>query len=129
MPSLHRDKALQLKCHEAENLYLADEVLHRLGTTWESAIERIEAQAADFGEKSERLSACRTWNREEADVKDVVKILPQILDEKTVPWAVRVGQVLGAGRPTGQLAEFLGDEVVSSLLGPPKRLQRSFMIS
>ncbi|MCZ6652942.1 MAG: AAA family ATPase [Planctomycetota bacterium] len=99
---------LRLACHEAENLYLTDEVLALLGTDWESASDRIVAKSGDFGQKADLLAAAKTWNRKQADLKEVIEELTQVLDEKHLHWTMRVGRAVGATLPTGQIADFLG---------------------
>lgn len=108
---------IQLGCHESENLYLTDEVLQLLGVTWPEAIMKIVAEADRFGNKAAFLKTAAEWDRKVQDVKNVIKELEQILDSKSVHWTVRTAQAIGRVRPRGQLAEFLGDEVVTSLWG------------
>lgn len=108
---------IQLGCHETENLYLTDEVLTQQGTDWASAAERIVAEAENYGNKREFLETAPTWNRQTVDIKNVINELERILDKKNVHWTMRVAQTIGRQRPEGQLAEFLGDEVVVALWG------------
>jgi predicted ATPase len=110
---------LKLSCHEAENLYLTDNVLEALGQTWDSAKQALKAQAANHGNKSEALSNCDTWDRRWQDVKTLINEISLILDPKHVHWTVRVGTVIGTSRPEGDIAEYLGDEVVKALWGAP----------
>ena len=42
---------LQLSCYESENLYLSDEVLALMGTTWTDAQVKIAAEAGKYGQK------------------------------------------------------------------------------
>lgn len=107
-----------LNCHEAENLYLTDEVLALLGTSWTDALTAIETRAPEFGDKVGRLAGVRTWDRKTVDLKGLMVELMAILDPKGIHWTIRVARAIGAGRPTGQLAEFLGDSVVAALWGP-----------
>ncbi len=110
-------KYIQLSCHESENLYITDEVLISLGMDWASAIDLIVASADDFGSKAELLRTAPTWNRKTHDLKPVIKELEQILDTRRIHWTIRTAQVIGRNRPTGQLADFLGDEVLLALWG------------
>jgi len=104
-----------LACHEVENLYLTDEVLALLDTRWEPAIDAIVQGAARFVNKRALLEAAPTWDRKRADLKQVIIEISIILDRKQVHWTTRVGAALGRGKPTGSLAEFLGEPVVSSM--------------
>lgn len=109
---------IQLRCHESENLYLTDEVLQSLGITWSEASSKIAAEADRFGQKAEFLKTATEWDRKSADIKRVIGELERILDTKGVHWTIRVARVIGSARPTGQLADFLGEEVLISLWGP-----------
>ena len=97
---------VRLECHEAENLYLSDEVLAELGTDWENASALIVERAKEFGEKQELLASAKSWNRQDEDIKTVIEQLASILDTKPIHWTVRVGRVMGRARPQGQIADF-----------------------
>jgi predicted ATPase len=117
-PNEHRPQDricfLQLNCHESENLYLSDEVLADMGIDWSEACARVQARAADFGDKQGQLAAIDTWYRRKADIKKVIRELSVCLDDKSVHWTDRVGRVIGRQRPTGMLADFLGEGVLSA---------------
>jgi predicted ATPase len=106
---------IQLACHETENLYLTDEVLGLFGKTWEEAREEIKLAAAQFGAKESALVAAANADRRHGDVKEVITEIAKILDPKHLRWTTRVGVGLGRAKPTGSLAEFLGEPVVSAL--------------
>jgi predicted ATPase len=109
---------IQLNCHESENLFLADEVLTTLGDlTWDQAQEKIGAEAANYGAKEEALRAVIGCDRRSHDLKLVIEQLSLILDPKRVHWTVRVAAVIGKSRPSGQIGEFLGEEVITALWG------------
>jgi hypothetical protein len=108
---------IQLRCHEAENLYLSDEVLGDLGHSWETASRRIVEEADRFGGKAAALKEAGGWDRQDVDLKGLMEELMLILDKKNVHWTVRVGRGIGLARPSGHLAELLGEEVVRSLWG------------
>jgi ABC-type hemin transport system ATPase subunit len=107
---------IQLACHEAENLYLADEIIAGLGgLDWPTACARIKGQAHRFGAKQEELAECDKWDRRVADIKHLISEIATILDTKNVHWTKRVGTGIGSSKPTGQLATFLGPTVMSAL--------------
>ena len=108
-------KFVRLACHEAENLLLTDEVLELLGTDWAHAAGDIAAKANQFGAKASILSGAASWDRKVVDIHDVVNQITQILDPKNVHWTIRVARAIGDKRPTGQLHEFLGVDVVKAL--------------
>lgn len=116
-PNQYHIKFLQLQCHEAENLYLTDEVLNKLGYTWAEASKQIIGKANEYGQKVEALKKCENWDRKKEDVKDVIMPVAQILDQKGLPWTMRLGKLLGEHKPEGQLAEFLSDDVIEAIWG------------
>jgi hypothetical protein len=121
-PDIPQDhvKFIQLSCHESENLYLTDEVLAAIGTNWDDAAATLDAIASTgkFGNKSDLLRNPQDWNRKQHDIKPVIEQITQALDKRNVPWSIRVATAIGRSRPSGQIREFLGDEVVTALWGP-----------
>lgn len=113
---------VRLNCHETENLYLCDEVLQDLGCDWVAASARIVAAAGNFGMKEPLLRALVTGDRRTMDIKAVIAQVAEILDPKQLLWTVRVGRVLGRGRPTGMLADFLGSDLVDRVWPEPPTL-------
>lgn len=108
---------IRLACHEAENLYLTDEVLALLGTNWAEARDTILASAPAYGQKEAQLIEIANSDRQAANLKGAMEALTSILDAKKVLWTLRVAKALGTERPTGQIAEFLGPEVIIALWG------------
>lgn len=108
---------VQLECHESENLYLADEVFTLLGTDWAAAAAKIVAEADNYGQKAAKLKTAAGWDRKNEDIKDVIEQLEKILDPKRVHWTLRVAKVIGESRPSGQIGDFIGSEVVEALWG------------
>ncbi len=107
---------LRLNCHESENLYLSNTILKKLGhNTWAQAKRKILEQADSCLGHSEILKTCNDWNREDADIKEVINSLADILDDKKLHWTVRLGKTLGERKPRGQLADFLGHETIKAL--------------
>jgi len=58
-------KFIRLCCHEAENLYLTDEVLRLMGTNWDAAIGAIVASSSNHGSKAEKLAQAGSWDRQQ----------------------------------------------------------------
>ncbi len=104
---------IQLSCHEAENLYLTDEVLAQWGLTWTDARAKLIA-AADANPTLAVFSSS-TFDKRHADIKDLISHVAELLDPKNVEWTQRVGAAIGKAKPTGELASFLGHFVVDSL--------------
>ena len=116
-PQMHV-RFIQLNCRESENLFLADEVLNEMGTTWPDAQAKIRAEADQFGEKAEALQRVIEADRQRDDIKEVIEQLSNIIDPKRIHWTIRVAAVIGKARPTGQISNFLGREVTDALWGP-----------
>jgi len=108
----------RLACHEAENLFLTDEVLALLGTNWQQAGAAIAAKANEYGEKAAALAGAAGWDRKTVDIHELINQITQILDLKNVHWTIRVARAIGQQRPIGQLLEFLGADIVNALWGP-----------
>ena len=109
-------KYIKLACRESENLFLTDEVLTLLNfADWEAAKTEIKAESANYGAKQVQLDQCDSWDRKNGDIKDVILQLAQILSPKNVPWTQRVAKCIGDKKPEGQLADFLGADVIGSI--------------
>ncbi len=106
---------IRLNCHEAENLYLSDEVLGQIGITWPDACTKIVASAPAHGAKANFLADAPNWDRMKVDAKEIINEISLAIDEKHVHWTQRVGVSLGRSKPSGQLATFLGPSVISAL--------------
>ena len=113
---------VRLNCAETENLYLADEVLIELGYDWSSALAKIISEADNYGNKSELLRNIGSVDRKSGDVKIIINEIAEILDPKKLLWSVRLGKIIGRSRPTGSLAEFLGEPLVNSLWTVPSEV-------
>lgn len=109
---------LQLACLESENLYVTDSVLKELGcASWDDAAARIVARAPDFGNKATELAQAATWDRRRVELKRLIDEVARILDPKNLPWSVRVGKTIGQRKPEGELADFLGPDVMRAFWG------------
>lgn len=106
---------LRLACRETENLFLSDEVLQLLGHDWTSAVGAITTAASQHGAKAAKLSSAASWNRQMDDIKDVINEVSLAIDPKRVHWTQRLGVAIGRSKPTGQLAMFLGADVIAAL--------------
>lgn len=108
-------KFKKLACHESENLYLTDDVLALLGKDWTTAATEIVGAASKFGNKEAKLAQAGTWDRKTVDLKGLMVELIEILDPKKVHWTIRVARAIGEKKPEGQLADFLGADLVGTL--------------
>ncbi|MFZ2150343.1 MAG: AAA family ATPase [Minisyncoccia bacterium] len=108
-------KFIKLACRESENLFLSNEVLSSLGlNNWDEAKLKIKSESNKYGAKQTLLDSCDSWNRKDDDLKDVIQQLSQILSPKNIPWTLRVAKCIGENKPSGELAEFLGDDVINT---------------
>ncbi len=105
---------LRLACRESENLFLTDEVLAQMGLTWETAVQQFIAAADANLDIHSALNESPSWDRKQVDLKNLIKRLARILDSRDRPWYITVGQCLRDDRPSGQMAEFLGDPVLDA---------------
>lgn len=109
---------VRLNCRESENLYLTNEVLLDLKyRSWEEASEMIVSKADKYKNKVEILKSAKAWDRRTQDLKSVISEIVLILDPMNISWSYRVGRCIGHSKPkpTGELADFLGSELVQSL--------------
>ncbi|MGQ0791733.1 MAG: ATP-dependent nuclease [Nitrosopumilaceae archaeon] len=116
-PTIKQDfiKYINLACRESENLYLTNEILAIFNLNWDAACEKIIQESANFGEKAESLKKIKSMNRKTDDFKPIINQIATILDDKGLAWSHRLGRTLGNNNPSGQLAEFLGKEVLESI--------------
>lgn len=108
---------VQLNCHESENLYLTDNLLSELGYTWQEAINKIQSESNNYGNKSDALQRISEIDRRDGDIKNIINEIADILDPKKLLWTVRVGKFLGGNTPNGMMRDFIGEDVVSALWG------------
>jgi predicted ATPase len=109
-------KYIKLACRESENLFLTDEVLTSLDLSdWGAAKIKIKAESINYGAKKTQLDQCGLWDRKSSDIKEVILQLSQILSPKNVPWTQRVARCIGDKKPEGQLADFLGIDLIESI--------------
>lgn len=112
-----RIKYIQLNCHESENLYLTEEVLKYLGySSWAEASDKILKESKNYPE-TPNLKTVKHWDPLNEDIKNEIKNISKILDKTSNNWALTIGRVVGKGKPSGQLAKFLGSEVLKALWG------------
>jgi hypothetical protein len=69
----------------------------------------VISSADGYGQKAAALKALQEIDRKKGDVKNIINEIAEIIDPKKLLWTVRLGKTLGKSRPTGQLAEFIGE--------------------
>jgi hypothetical protein len=83
--------------------------------TWEDAQEKIIKNADNHGEKAAKLKECRSWDRSQVDLKEIIHAIADIIDPKRLRWTTRVGQAIGRREPRGELVDFLGKDTIEAL--------------
>ena len=111
----------RLNCRETENLLLTDEVLAKVGLDWPSAQTRIADATCDESHKA-RLLAISRMDRMTADLKGLLPTIESVLFPNMGRWTRIVGNVLGPQRPEGDLLDFIGEQVATTLYGPQEVL-------
>lgn len=107
----------RLKCHEIENLVLTDDVLGKVGLDCESALSKLHSWSG-APQKARKLKLISRENRHSVDLKGLMPTIEAVLFPDMGRWTRIVGNVLASSRPSGQLASFLGDELIEALYGP-----------
>lgn len=108
-------KFLQLNCLESENLYLTNEVIKKLGyDDWDKACDQVIQNHTQFGPRKQGFNEMKGWNRKQIDCKPYIEQISRCLDNHKLHWAHKLGKILGNTKPEGQLADFLGSELVNS---------------
>jgi len=95
-------KFIKLNCKESENLYFTDEVLKSMIPDVSMLSTRLKKLNIDG-----RLS-----DKQNSKFKDVIRTAVNELDQDHLTWQERVGKTIGKQRPTGELANFLGCDLL-----------------
>ncbi len=118
----------RLRCHAAENLLLANEVLEFNGLSFEDVKSRCSEWLA-ANEDHVKFSAMQAfsdsgYDRIAQDLKEIRTILAGQIMGSSKSWEVLVGQALGQFTPpasgeavdAGSLAHFLGEKILDHLI-------------
>ena len=113
----------RLRCRNAENLLLTDDVLEELQTDWQKLQKRIEDWIDFNSEHPKRNHAvefrCSNWDRRRFEIKQLRNIIVGLSDS-TKPWEVAVGRAvarLPERRYTSGhcLEEYIGEKLLRNL--------------
>ncbi|MCW1401747.1 AAA family ATPase [Novosphingobium sp. MW5] len=107
----------RLKCHEIENLVLTDEVLAQIGLTWGDFVEKIEGWEGKSASKKAKLKKIISLPKKDVDLKGLMPTIESLIFPDMGRWTRIVGNILAKGRPTGELAEFIGEEILDAIYG------------
>lgn len=110
----------RLQCSSIENLFLTKEVLQTVKDGLDLDVELDKIATANEAETA-AINAIKTDKKATKIPKDLIKKIHSAIDEhsSTSDWRIRVGKVLGRGRPEGELLDFLGSEIVNYIWGEP----------
>ena len=90
-------RRFRLKCRNAENLILTDDVLHELGTKWQDLKPNLEKWIMDNPTHVQYENALgfqdSNWDRRKFQLKDLRNVLVGITGS-TMPWEVAVGRAI-----------------------------------
>lgn len=96
-------KFIKLPCNESENLYFTNEVLESMIPDKNMLLEKLKKLNID-----DKLS-----DKQNADFKSDIHNAAKELDPDNLTWQERVGKNIGKQRPTGELAHFLGNDLLN----------------
>lgn len=108
----------RLKCYSIENLFLTNEVLQSIKSDINLNTE-LDSISSSIPEDKDEIEKIKTDKKGTKISKDLIKKIHHKIDthSNTTDWRIRVGKVLGKERPTGELLDFLGNDVVDYIWG------------
>jgi hypothetical protein len=108
----------RLQCYSIENLLLTNEVLHSIKSDIDLNVE-LDSISSSSPEDKVEIDKIKTDKKGTKISKDLIKKIHNKIDthSNTADWRIRVGKVLGKARPTGELLDFLGNDVVNYIWG------------
>lgn len=108
----------RLQCYSIENLFLTNEVLQSIKSdiNLDAELDNISSSSP---EDKDEIDKIKTDKKNTKISKDLIKKIHSQIDthSNTTDWRIRVGKVLGKGRPTGELRDYLGSDVVNYIWG------------
>lgn len=118
--SLSKVKRFMLSCRCSENLFLSDNVLQYLNSTWEetkSELQKWIENNSSHKKHNEMLKFKDSgFNRKNSPIKEIINIITGIIATK--PWQVLVGQTIGSRIKDGTIGtEFDNQDSIDSYLG------------
>jgi len=108
----------RLQCYSIENLFLTNEVLQSIKSDINLNTE-LDSISSSSPEDKDEVEKIKTDKKGTKISKDLIKKIHHKIDthSNTTDWRIRVGKVLGKERPTGELLDFLGNDVVDYIWG------------
>lgn len=108
----------RLQCFSIENLFLTNEVLQSIKTDIDLNAE-LDGISSSNPDDTADITNIKNDKKGTKLSKDLIKKIHNKIDthSNTTDWRIRVGKVLGKGRPTGELLDFLGSDIVDYVWG------------
>ncbi|OGL29322.1 hypothetical protein A3D14_00795 [Candidatus Saccharibacteria bacterium RIFCSPHIGHO2_02_FULL_47_12] len=109
----------RLQCYGLENLILTNEVLGYIKQGIDINAELAEMKKTAITEEKGVLDALMKDKKSTKIPKDLIKKIHSRIDEHNTSrdWRVVLGKFMGNSKPEGELAEFLGKEIVDYVWG------------
>jgi ABC-type lipoprotein export system ATPase subunit len=104
----------RLQCYSIENLFLTNEVLQSIKVGIDLNTE-LEAIVNDNPEHRDEVDKIKNDKKSTKISKKLIKKIHNKIDTHldTTDWRIRIGKVLGKERPSGELLDFIGNDVVN----------------
>ena len=109
----------RLKCYSLENLLLTNEVLAKIKEPIDlvSELNKLKNSGDLTGGEKTQVEKIIKDKQNTKISKDLIKKIHSHIDDysSSRDWRILVGKTLGEKKPTGELATFLGEDVVNYL--------------
>lgn len=104
----------RLNCYSIENLLLTDETLKTIKDAVDLNNELESLKQNCTREEIELIERIKKDKKNTKISKELTKKIHNHIDNHAVStdWRTRVGKLLGKGRPEGELADFIGEDIV-----------------
>lgn len=110
----------RFSCYSIENLLITKEILETFaqGIDLNSELEIIKENC----NQDERIiiDCLKTDSKNTQIPKELIRKIHSHLDKHSdsIDWRIRIGKLLGKQRPTGELLDFIGNDIVEYIYGP-----------
>ncbi len=111
---------LRLQCYSLENLFFTNEVLHYIKEDLDLERELLDLQNNLSNPDEKSAISCIINDKQFTKIpKELVHKVCQKIDpySSSRDWRIILGKVLGKSRPSGELATFLGKDLVNYIWG------------
>ncbi len=111
---------MRLQCYSLENLFFTNEVLHYIKEDLDLERELLDLQNNLSNPDEKSAISCIINDKQFTKIpKELVHKVCQKIDpySSSRDWRIILGKVLGKSRPSGELATFLGKDLVNYIWG------------